>query len=131
MAKRRMSENSLKNLEKGNLANKSPSERKEIARRGAEKTNLIKREKRKRENMLPELFKLLDETGIIDGTIDTIKKEVKNGNIKNAIELLKLVKPNELQQQQITGALEVQKIFITEKEQQKTDEHIDNVINEQ
>ena len=131
MAKRKMSENSLKNLEKGNLASKNPSVRKEIARKGAEKTNRIKREKRKRENMLSELFELLDTEGIIDGTIDTIKEEVQNGNLKNAIELLKLVKPNETQVQQITGALEVQKIFITEDEKKETDKHIDDVINEQ
>lgn len=37
MAKLKMSENSLKNLEKGNLASKNPSVRKEIARKGAEK----------------------------------------------------------------------------------------------
>lgn len=81
--------------------------------------------------MLSELFELLDTEGIIDGTIDTIKEEVQNGNLKNAIELLKLVKPNETQVQQITGALEVQKIFITEDEKKETDKHIDDVINEQ
>lgn len=131
MAKRKMSENSLKNLEKGNLANKTPSERKEIARKGAAKTNQIRAEKRKRENMLPDLFKLLDEAGIIDGSIEAIANEVHNGNVKNAIELLKLVKPNELQQQQIMGSLAVQKVFITQEEQQTTDNHIDDVINEQ
>lgn len=131
MPKRKMSENSLKNLEKGNFANKNPAERQECGRKGAEKTNRIKREKRKRENMLPDLFELLDKEGIIDGTIESIKKEVECGVIKNAIELLKLVKPNETQMQHITGALEVQKVFITEKERQETDEHIDNVINEQ
>lgn len=81
--------------------------------------------------MLSELFELLDTEGIIDGTIDTIKEEVQNGNLKNAIELLKLVKPNETQVQQIPGALEVQKIFITEDEKKETDKHIDDVINEQ
>lgn len=129
MAKRKMSENSLKNLKP--LSERNLSERKEIAKKGAEKTNRIKREKRQREAMLDDLFKLLDREGIIDGTIDTIKEEVKSGNIKNAIELLKLVKPNELQMQQITGGIEIQKVFITEKEQQQTDKHIDDVINEQ
>ena len=129
MAKRKMSENSLKNLKP--FSERSEAERREFGKKGAEKTNQIKREKRQRENMLYDLFQLLDKEGIIDGTIDTIKEEVKNGNIKNAIELLKLVKPNELQIQQITGGLEIQKVFITEKEQQKTDKHIDNVINEQ
>ncbi len=129
MAKRKMSENSLKNLKP--LSERNLSERKEIAKKGAEKTNRIKREKRQREAMLDDLFKLLDREGIIDGTIDTIKEEVKSGNIKNAIELLKLVKPNELQMQQITGGVEIQKVFITEKERQEVDKHIDDVINEQ
>ena len=129
MAKRKMSENSLKNLKP--FSERSEAERREFGKKGAEKTNQIKREKRQRENMLYDLFQLLDKEGIIDGTINTIKEEVKSGNIKNAIELLKLVKPNELQIQQITGGLEIQKVFITEKEQQKTDKHIDNVINEQ
>lgn len=129
MTKRKMSENSLKNLKP--FSERSQAERREFGKKGAEKTNQIKREKRKRENMLIELFELLDKEGIIDGTIDTIKEEVKNGNIKNAIELLKLVKPNETQVQQITGALEVQKIFITEDEKKETDKHIDDVINEQ
>lgn len=35
------------------------------------------------------------------------------------------------QKQQVTGGLEIQKVFITEQEQKETDEHIDNVINEQ
>ncbi len=129
MAKRKMSENSLKNLKP--LSERNLSERKEIAKKGAEKTNRIKREKRQREAMLDDLFKLLDRKGIIDGTIDTIKEEVKSGNIKNAIELLKLVKPNELQMQQITGGVEIQKVFITEKERREVDKHIDDVINEQ
>lgn len=131
MAKRKMSANQLKNLEKGNLANKSPDERKEIARRGAEAANKVKREKRSRENMLSVLFEMLDKEGIIDGTVETVKVEVKHGNLKNAIELLKLVKPNELQEQKIIGGLEVQKVFITEKEQKETRKHIRDVINEQ
>ena len=129
MAKRKMSENSLKNLRP--FSERNQAERRELGKKGAEKANQIKREKRQRENMLYDLFELLDKDGIIDGTIDTIKEEVKSGNIKNAIELLKLVKPNELQTQQITGGLEIQKVFITEKEQQETDKHIDDVINEQ
>ena len=123
MAKRKMSENSLKNLKP--FSERSEAERREFGKKGAEKANRIKREKRQRENMLYDLFELLDKEGIIDGTIATIKEEVKNRNIKNAIELLKLVKPNETQVQQITGGLEIQKVFITEKEQQQTDKHIE------
>ena len=35
------------------------------------------------------------------------------------------------QKQQITGGVEIQKVFITEKDQQQTDKHIDDTINEQ
>lgn len=129
MTKRKMSENSLKNLKP--FSQRTPEERQEYGKKGAEKTNKIRREKRQRANMLGDIFELLNKEGIIDGTIDAIKEEVKRGKIKNAIELLKLVKPNEAQIQQITGSLGFQKIFITEKEKQETDEHIDNVINEQ
>ena len=129
MTKRKMSENSINNLKP--LSERNQSERKEIAKKGAEKTNQIKRKKRQRENMLYDLFQLLDKEGIIDGTIDTIKEEVQNGNLKNAIELLKLVKPNETQVQQITGGVEIQKVFITEKEHNETIKHIQDVINEQ
>lgn len=129
MAKRKMSENSLKNLKPINERPKK--EQRKIQSQGGKKSGEVRREKRKRENMLPDLFELLDKAGIIDGSIETIANEVQNGNVKNALELLKLVKPNELQQQQIMGSLAVQKIFITQKEQQETDEHIDNVINEQ
>lgn len=129
MAKRKMSENSLKNLKP--ITERTKKEQRKIQSQGGKKSGEVRREKRKRENMLPDLFELLDKAGIIDGSIETIANEVKNGNVKNALELLKLVKPNELQQQQIMGSLAVQKIFITQKEQQETDEHIDNVINEQ
>ena len=73
--------------------------------------------------MLSDLFELLDKEGIIDGTIETIKDEVKIGNIKNAIELLKLVKPNELQEQRITGALDIQKEYILPSEIKQFEEH--------
>lgn len=129
MAKRKMSENSLKNLKP--FSERNQAERRELGKKGAERTNQIKREKRQRKNMLYDLFELLDKEGIIDGTIDTIKEEVQKGNLKNAIKLLEFVKPNETQVQQITGVLEVQKIFITEDEKKETDKHIDDVINEQ
>lgn len=67
MAKRKVSENSLKNLELGNLANKTPSERKEIARKGAAITNAKIAERK----TLAELMKVAlslpnEETGEIN-----------------------------------------------------------------
>ena len=54
--KRNINPNSLKNLEKGNLANKTKEERKEIARNGANATNKIIKEKANFKNILTTVF---------------------------------------------------------------------------
>lgn len=81
MAKRKMSENSLKNLEKGNLANKTLAERKEIARKGAATTNAKIAERK----TLAELMKIAltlpnEESGEINNIAITnalINKAIK------------------------------------------------------
>lgn len=81
MAKRKMSKNSLKNLEKGNLANKTPTERKEIARKGAAATNAKIAERK----TLAELMKIAltlqnEESGEINNIAITnalINKAIK------------------------------------------------------
>ena len=67
MAKRKMSENSLKNLEKGNLANKTPAERKEIARRGAATTNAKIAERKTLAELMKVALRLQnEETGEVN-----------------------------------------------------------------
>lgn len=75
-----MAENSLKNLKKGNLADKNPSERKEIARKGALKANEIKAQKVERENALAWLW---DNYGI-----DLAADIIQNGSIKENKEIM-------------------------------------------
>lgn len=121
MAKRKMSENSLKNLEKGNLANKTPSERKEIARKGAEKTNKIKKEKVAREEARNYIWNELFGNGVIQDIIE-------NGSTRDMIDLIKALLPPEKQVQEIIGDLTTKKVFVTPKELKETDAHIDSVI---
>jgi hypothetical protein len=67
MVKRKMSENSLKNLEKGNLANKTPAERKEIARRGAATTNAKIAERKSLAELMKVALRLQNvETGEVN-----------------------------------------------------------------
>ena len=116
-----MSENSLKNLEKGNLANKTPSERKEIARKGAEKTNKIKKEKVAREEARNYIWNEIFGNGIIQDIIE-------NGSTRDMIDLIKALLPPEKQVQEIIGDLTTKKVFVTPKELKETDAHIDSVI---
>lgn len=123
MGKRKMSEESLKNLEKGNLANKNPSERKEIARRGAEKANEVKRAKVERAEARNYLWNELYGKG-------KIQEILENGSTKDIIDLIKALLPPEKQTQEIIGNITTQKIFITPDEVKETDKHIDEVISE-
>ena len=107
---------------------RTPSERREIAKKAGIKSG----EKRRERKALKEELLLLLSTG------DTQKKlsvalieKAMNGEVK-AFEVIRDTigeKPRD--KQEITGGVEIQKVFITEKEQQETDKHIDDVINEQ
>ena len=67
MAKRKVSKNSLKNLELGNLANKTPTERKEIARKGAAITNAKIAERKTLANLMKIALSMPNvETGEIN-----------------------------------------------------------------
>lgn len=116
--KRGMSENSLKNLKQ----DFTPTEREENGRKGAEKTNQIKREKIRRENSKDYAW---EQYGI-----EFLRDVAENGTTKDKVELIKALFPNDKQQNEIIGNLAVEKIFITQEEKQATDNHIDDVIND-
>lgn len=118
--KKKVNENSLKNLIP--LSERSQSERIEIAKKGAEATNRIKAEKVKRAEANEYIWEALGEK--------TVKEVLETGTLAQKIDLIKAILPKDAQNQIISGALDIQKIFITQKEQEKTDEHIENFINE-
>lgn len=118
--KKKVNENSLKNLIP--MSERSQSERREIAKKGAEATNRIKAEKVKRAEANEYIWEALGEK--------TVKEVLETGTLAQKIDLIKAILPKDAQNQIISGALDIQKIFITQKEQEETDEHIENFINE-
>ena len=128
MAKRKMSENSLKNLEKGKQFNE------EIARSAQQKSV----ESRKRNQTLAELMKIAlllpnEETGEVNNIAITnalIAKAIK-GDVSAYQTIRDTIGEKPTDKQEVTGNLGIEKIFITPKEAKQTDKHIDDVINEQ
>lgn len=128
MAKRKMSENSLKNL-KPNTFNNC-----EIAKKAQKKS--VK--KRKENQTLAELMKIAlllpnEETGEVNNVAITnalIAKAIK-GDVSAYQTIRDTIGEKPTDKQEVTGNLGIEKVFITPKEAKQTDKHIDDVINEQ
>lgn len=85
--------NSRKNLEKNNLAKKTKEERREFARKGAEATNRVLKEKKQRAEMCNILFDEIYKRGLLTEAVAVAEhKAIEEGDIKELLELLKLVK---------------------------------------
>lgn len=120
MAKRKMSENSLKNLTP--ITERSEKEQRKMRSKGGKKSGETRRKKIKRENAKEWLW---DEYGI-----DLSAEVLKNGTTKDKLDLLKAILPTDKQTNELIGKLGVEKIFITPQEHQETMEHIQSVIND-
>lgn len=86
-------------------------------------------ERSRKNNIICTARTLFESAGILDKVIENISEEVQNGNNRNAIEMLKIIKEPETQNIKLDGGVEVQKVFIDEKVKKKTDKHIDDFIN--
>ena len=64
---------------------------------------------------------MLDDAGIYEESIEQIKKEVRNGNLRNFLALFALIKKPDTQTQQLVGSIGLEKVFISPKEQKETD----------
>jgi hypothetical protein len=130
MAKRKMSENSLKNLEKG----KATQFNGEFAV-NAQKNSV---KKRKENQTLAELMKIAlllpnEETGEVNNVAITnalIAKAIK-GDVSAYQTIRDTIGEKPTDKQEVIGNLGIEKVFITPKEAKQTDKHIDDVINEQ
>ena len=128
MAKRKMSENSLKNL-KPNTFNDC-----EIAKKAQQKSV----ESRKKNQTLAELMKIAlllqnEETGETNNIAITnalIAKAIK-GDVSAYQTIRDTIGEKPTDKQEVIGNLGIEKIFITPKEAKQTDKHIDDIINEQ
>lgn len=102
MAKRKMSENSLKNLEKANPQNNFNCS--EIARKAQAKSVEKRKENKDRYEMCNILFDEIYKRGLLTEAVEqAAHKAVEKGDLKDLIELLKIVKPNDKQIQELTG----------------------------
>lgn len=130
MAKRKMSENSLKNLEKG----KATQFNGEFAVNAQKKSV----EKRKENQTLAELMKIAlllpnEETGEVNNIAITnalIAKAIK-GDVSAYQTIRDTIGEKPTDKQEVIGNLGIEKVFITPKEAKQTDKHIDDIINEQ
>lgn len=85
-------------------------------------------EKAKNRNLLYSARTLFDNADILPDLVNNLKKEVSEGNNKNTIEFLKIIKEPETQNINLNGGVEVQKVFIDAETKQKTKQHIQDFI---
>lgn len=104
-----------------NAFKKSPQDMDEAKSRGQ-----IKR--RQEYNILAHIRSNIEDRNIISKTFDVIECELEAGMTKNAIEVLKIAKENEKQDINLTGGVEVQKVYVTKEEQEEVKKHIDEMI---
>ena len=118
-----MSENSLKNLEKGTPFSASNAD---IARKAQEKA-VIKREENKQATIKREQANeyIWEKIGV-----PVVEEVLTQGTTQQKLDLLKAVLPKDALEQKLSGSLDIQKIFITPEEKKETDDHIDNIIAE-
>lgn len=128
--KRKMSENSLKNLKKGKPFS---ADCKEIARE-AQKLSV---QKRKENQSLADLMKIElqlpdEETGEMNNIVITkaMVTKAKKGDVSAYQTIRDTIGEKPTDKQEITGNLGIQKVFITAEEDKATDKHIDDVIND-
>ena len=87
--------------------------------------------KRRQEyNILAHIRSNIEDRNIISKTFDVIECELEAGMTKNAIEVLRIAKENEKQDINLTGGVEVQKVYVTPEQQQQALEHIKKVIDD-
>ena len=138
MAKRKMSENSLKNLEAG----KKISE--EIAREYQSKSAISRKENNEKAKQ-NESFQISSNKALAPIQARSLKElaqkaeeilideEASLSEIKLAMEILTFLRDSSGQKptdkQEFSGSVGVQTVYITAEEDQETDKHIDDVIN--
>lgn len=115
-----------------NSENLKPVRTKSEAREKGKKGGIKSGEKRRERKALKEELLLLLSAGDMQKKLSlALIAKAMTGDVK-AFEVIRdTIGEKPTDKQEITGGLEIQKVFITEKEQQETDKHIDDVINEQ
>lgn len=109
----------------------TPEQRSLMARNGGIKSGIAKREKKQRKEMLDMLFDKLYSLGGMTLAVDVAITKAQEGDIKELIELLKIVKPTEKVEPTIVNNLGIQKVYVTKEQEEEALKHIEDVIGEQ
>lgn len=114
---------------------RTPKERKELARKAGIKSGEARRAKKTMKQMLDYLLEkeITNTKGEKASTLEAISvsliKQAMSGNTK-AFEVIRDTIGQKITEKlDISGGLEVQKVFITKAEKNETDKHIDDIIN--
>lgn len=109
----------------------SPEQRSLMARNGGIKSGIARRKKKERKEMLDLLFDKLYSLGGMTLAVDVAIAKAQEGDIKELIELLKIVKPSEKVETTVVNNLGIQKVFVTKEQEEEALNHIKDVISEQ
>lgn len=112
----------------GNLKRFTSSEARENGKKGAKKSAEARRA---RKTLKEELLLLLESGDNQQKMSVALFQKALKGDIK-AFEVIRdTIGEKPTDKQQLTGGVEIQKIFITEEERKAVEKHINDVINEQ
>ena len=136
MAKRNMSENSLKNLEKGKDTQFKTGDEaaKECGRKGGLQLGINNQERRLLKEICEIIGEQIDEETGDSNKVAMVKAmylKAKTGDVGAFNTLRDTMGEKPTDKQEVIGNLGIEKVFITPKEAKQTDKHIDDVINEQ
>lgn len=107
---------------------RSTSEQREIRQKGGIKSGEVRRA---RKTLKEELLLLLENGDNQQKMSVALFQKALKGDIK-AFEVIRdTIGEKPTDKQQLTGGVEIQKIFITEEERKAVEKHINDVINEQ
>lgn len=115
---------------------RTPKERKELARKAGIKSGEARRAKKTMKEMLDYLLEkeITNTKGEKASTLEAISvsliKQAMSGNTK-AFEVIRDTIGQKITEKlDISGGLEVQKVFVTKEEKKEVDKHIDEIIND-
>lgn len=84
----------------------------------------------KKKNLLYTARTLYENAGILPVLVQNLKKEVAEGNNKNAIAFFNTIKESEDKNINLNGGVEVQKVFIDEKTKEEAKKHIEEFLDD-
>lgn len=90
------------------ITERSENEQRKMRANGGIKSGEVRREKKERAEMCNILFDEIYKRGLLTEVVATASHKItENGDSKDLIELLKIIKPNDKQIQEITGDVTV------------------------